>query len=181
MRTVAWLIAWGCVGGVSTPLLALDGPDRVRVQSLGPVDGPTPVLPGGESVSDVVWTVTPDTVAQLGEGGVIEAIGPGEAVIRGDWQGQSVSWILVVEPAILLVFREAPAHLTAGQTATLNVEGRLDEKVVDTGMLKWSTSDSAIAVVDELGVLTAVAPGMVYVSAASSTGEAMLELTVSAP
>jgi hypothetical protein len=178
----AWWVAslLACTSSPPAEELGLDGPARVRVESLGPVDGPDAVLADGKKAEGVTWTAKPESVAKI-EGGEVHAVGPGEATVTGEWQGQKVEWTLVVEPTITLVFVDAPARVNVGETVPLKIDGRLGEEKVAPGSVTWSSSDAAVADVSATGEVTGYAPGIAYVTATAGNSEAMLEIEVVSP
>lgn len=176
MTVAIWLALAGCPAP-DAPELQLEGPSRVRVESLGPVDGPEAVVEGGAAPEGLSWSAEPASVATV-QGDEVEAVGPGEATITGEWRGQTVSWVLVVEPAVLLKIVDPPTRLAVGEAKSLKVEGRIGEAPVDPGALKWSSSDPAVLTVSAEGAVTGVAPGVAYVTVTGTNGAAMLELSV---
>ena len=176
MTVAIWLALAGCPQP-EAPELELEGPARVRVESLGPVEAPEVAVEGGGEPEGLTWTAEPASVAKV-EGGQIEAVGPGEATITGEWQGQTVSWVLVVEPAVLLTIVEPPQKVAVGQSQPLKVQGRMGEETVEPGPLEWSSSAPSILTVTPEGVVTGVSPGVAYVTVKAANGEAMLELAV---
>jgi hypothetical protein len=157
--------------------LVVEGPSRVQVDELGPVDGPAFVLSDGTAPEGLTLTASPEAVARV-EGGTVRAVGPGEASIEGAWNGQTASWSLVVAPRITLRLVSPPATLTVGQRQPFHVEARHGGTSMDPGPLDWRSSDPKVASVDEAGVVTGVAPGTTYIIAKRDHTEAMAELTV---
>lgn len=179
----ACLTLAGCAASlVSEPPgvdLRLDGPDEVRVEALGPVEGaPRAVLSDGSEPVGLVWAVSPEGVARMGPSGVV-AVAPGEATIRGTWQAQEVSWLLRVEPPVTLRFVDPPSAVLVGRTVVLRIQGHLgDEVVEDVGPLSWESSNEGVLIVSA-GEATGVEPGVAYVTAESASGSrATVQLTI---
>jgi alpha-amylase len=171
-----WLVA-GCTPH-DDPALALDGPTRVTVASLGPVEGPRAVLPDGSTPPDIAWTASVPAVADIRGSEVIAKAG-GETQIIGAWSGQEVRWTLVVEPAVLLVPDDPPATVAVGSTVPLRVHAHDDDgKPAALGALRWVSSDPSVATVTQDGAITGIAPGIVYVTVSSAGSDAMLEIRV---
>ena len=172
-------VLYGCVGEPEATLeLSLDGPARVRVDTLGAVDGPGAVLTDGTQPEGVEWTVSDESVARV-DGDDVFAEAPGEVTITGTWQEQAVSWTLVVDPAMVLMIAGAPPSLAVGDMRRLRALGTIGEESVDPGAVSWSSSDSEILEVTADGTITALGPGRVWVSAKNPAGaESMVEVDV---
>jgi len=167
----------GCGDREPPPQLLLDGPGRVRVEALGPVMPPPLHLSDGSVPEGVQWQVSSDTILRV-EGSGFVAVGTGEATVTGHWGGQVVRWTAVVRPDLVLRFQDPPASLRVGEAVSPAVSTTLDGAPAEQPpQLKWSSSDPAVAVVDE-GVVTAVAPGVVWITASLGESQAMLELAV---
>lgn len=165
----AGLTVVACAEEEVAPLaLQLEGPSEVRIDHLGAVEGPRAILSDGSQPVDLAWSVTPEAVAIVAAKG-LEAVGPGTAVVTGAWQGQSVTWTLVVEPAIALHFVEPPGRVDVGDDVELTVQGHLGEDLVETGALTWASSNEAVLTVAG-GRATGHAAGVVYVTAESVSG-----------
>ena len=179
MRIVWTTALWlgGCSVDPEPATLVLDGPARIVVDRLGPVPGPRARLATGEEVAEVVWTVTPESVGHNRQG-EIHAIGEGEATVRGEWQGQTVEWTLVVEPVVALSFDAPPATVPVGADVPLTLAARAGDEPAPPGEVTWTSSDETLATVDPSGRVRGVAPGVVYITAANRRAQAMVELNV---
>jgi len=162
--------------GTTPPQLQLEGPQQVTVDTLGPVQGPVATLSDGTAPADLTVSAAPGSVAMVAEG-VVQAVGPGEAEVTVSWKEQSATWTLVVEPAITL-WIAPPDQLQVGRAVPLPVEARIGDQNVDPGDLTWTSSAEGVATVDGAGIVTGVAPGMVYITAESGRSNAMVELKV---
>ena len=171
------IVLTACMGGNVQGELVLEGPVRVEVDRLGPVDGPVAIVEGIDDAAAVRMSVEPESVAHF-EQGELHAIGPGEAVVRASWKEQTVEWTLVVEPGMTLEWDKPPSSLAVGQTHNFTVFARSGDARSDAGALVWTSSAPTIASVSESGAVTGVAPGMVYISAKAARAEAMIELKV---
>lgn len=171
----------GCGAPADERTLVLEGPAVVRVEQLGPVAAPQTRLSDGSPPEAVTWTAAPLTVAVVHDG-VIEAVGPGDATITGEWRGHTAAWTLTVAPAVSLVFRGVPASLLVGESAKGDLQQRVaDGFVTPSGPVTWSASDVGLATVASDGTVTGVAPGVVYVTASVGGSDAMVEIEVVAP
>ena len=78
-----WLLACAaCNGEPKEPSLTLQGPAEVRVEKLGPVDGPRALRADGTEPTGIVWTVSDSAVATVRDGTVI-ALGLLAVAARG--------------------------------------------------------------------------------------------------
>lgn len=170
----------GCGGEAEAPehTLRLEGPERVRVDELGPVSLPSVVLDDGTVAEGLTWTVGEGSVAKVQGTGVV-AVAPGEVEVTGTWQGQTVTWTLVVDPAMNLHIEGARATLAVGDTLALRGVGSIGDTSVDPGAVAWSSSDAEILSIGADGAATALAPGRVWVSGVTGGGsKATVEIDV---
>ena len=96
----------------------------------------------------------------------------------GQIDGESVSWELVAELAIALTFVDAPATLVVGDIVPLKVVGNVGTEEVTPEGIKWTSSKAELATVDSAGVVRAVGPGVVYLTALVPSAEATVEIEV---
>ena len=173
------LYSIGCGGEATTELeLALDGPARIRIDHLGAVQGPGVVLSDGTEPEGVVWTVSEQGVARV-NGDSLVAEAPGEVMITGTWEGQTVNWTLVVDPAMVLHISGARPRLSVGDMITLRANGTIGEESVETGEITWSSSDSELLTIAADGSVEALGTGRVWITAKTANGaESMVEIDV---
>lgn len=181
MRVLAYTVLMSvglaaCTFG-DTRQLVLDGPPSVRTDALGPVDGPTAVLSDGSEPEGLVWSLSPDGVATV-EAGRVTAVAAGEATITGDWNGQQVSWTLVVDPAVSLSLVAPPSTVPVGQTAQLRVTAKVGDQVVESGAVSWTSSSPEVLAVTESGEIEARKVGISYIVVKRGASEAMAEIQV---
>src|SRR5688572_13921537 len=111
-------------GAYEPPALVLDGPEHLRVDRLGPVEGPRVELEDGTEPEGVIWTLSREGVAHV-EGDRLVAEGPGEVQVVAEWEDQRVEWTLLVELGTMLAFVQPPSRLKVGQEVPLQVEARV--------------------------------------------------------
>ena len=158
------------------PERRLDGPSEVRVDHLGPVPAPRVVLGDGTDPEGLIWSFSRTGVASIADGAVV-AEGPGTVSVVAEWEGERVSWDLVVELRTELSFVDAPANLAAGEAIDLRVAASRGGEPVDPQAVEWTSSDDqVIAVV--AGHARAIAPGTAFVTARTGGASAMVEITV---
>ena len=114
------------------------------------------------------WSSTNPSLASIDGNGLVTAVSPGEVVVSATSEGITGSAALVVVPIpVVAVTVELPvAIVLAGQTSLATATLRDASGIVQTGRtITWSSSDTSVATVDGSGLVTAVAPGRVLVSA----------------
>lgn len=173
MRVAGWAafgLLSGCPGPTESSEPVLDGISVVRVTALGPV--PAPHVSVNGTAVPVSWR-TEDTAVVTVEGMDVHAIGAGEAILVGEWQGHSLTWTTVVELPIAIRFDAPPGRIAVGDTQALSiiVEGSADG-------VEWSTSDPGIVTVTADGQVTGVSQGVAYITAQSGAAAAMMEAVV---
>lgn len=176
IRSAALILLAAC-STTDTRALVVDGPAQVRVDHLGPVEGPAVQLSDGTAAEGLTWTVSPETVA-VRDGDGVRAVGPGEATIEATWNEQRVTWTLVVDPRVSLNLVHPPATLAVGDRRPLHVEARIGDTNTDPGALSWRSTAPEVATVSEAGEVVAVAPGTTYVVVTHGESEAMAEIQV---
>lgn len=119
---------------------------------------------------NLVWTSENHTVATVTDDGVITATGEGTAIIRATSAADPrahADLVLTVLPARTVKISPDSATLAPGAqyqlTATVTFEPGLSTAVV------WSSSDTSVATVDASGLVSAIANGLVTITATSVT------------
>ncbi len=171
-----WLLAVACATQQVAPVLTVEGATKLTVDRLGPVDGPRIEFEDGTRPEGLEFTVSDTNVATIDDGRLI-AKAPGETQITATWQEQEVVWTLEVDPAVDLRLFDVPATLAVGETATLSIEARIGQDVVEAADAVWASSNIAAVAVDD-GTVTANEPGVTFITARIGTSEAMAEISV---
>jgi uncharacterized protein YjdB len=116
----------------------------------------------------ITYTSSAPSVASVSASGVVTALVPGSASITVMCEGQSAaSSITVTAPAVASVtVTPSPATVSAGATVQLSAVAKDASGAVIPGMtVAWSTSNSAVASVDNNGLVTGVASGSAQITA----------------
>lgn len=122
----------------------------------------------GGSADDIVWFSQSPKIAMV-SGGKLIGLKTGETVVTATL-GNSVTqcWVTVLknpENRTLLVNKES-LTLEAGGSDTVTATIRESGKTI-TNSVEWTTSDSAVATVDQSGRITAVSRGKAIITAYS--------------
>ncbi|MXW68006.1 MAG: hypothetical protein F4Z72_13530 [Gemmatimonadales bacterium] len=128
----------------------------------------------------VEWTSGADSVAVVGTTGLVQAVGNGEAIITASAGTASGTTAIAVKQVASTVSVSPSADtVVAGDTLRLASEA-LDANghAVRGAVVSWSSSDSAVATVDTVGLVTALSPGEAVVSAVSGGAAGQSELVV---
>ena len=136
------------------------------------------VLPGYATDKTVKWSTSNPDVAIVVRG-VVSALAPGEAVITAKAGDKEATCVVTVEKKYVSVtgifLDKTKATVTEGDALTLTatvLPADADDKTVT-----WETSDATVATVED-GVVTALVPGVVTITAKAGELEASCVITV---
>ena len=143
--------------------------------------------PEGANLSNLVWTSQNPEIATV-EDGIVKGVKPGKVTITVETEnGLSASCeVTVLQPSNGITIDFAASGIE-GNDLTLNVgESKTIVVVVtpagSTDKLTWTSSNPAIASVDENGKVTALIPGETTVTVTTESGKsASLKVTVIQP
>lgn len=132
------------------------------------------VLPQNAGNKTVFWVTSASNVATV-EQGVVTAVGAGSAVISvvcEDGRLEASCTVTVTAPEIPvsgIALNETQATLEIGGTVVLKATVTPADATDQT--IAWSSSDSSVAVVNEHGIVTAIAAGTATITATSAGGQ----------
>ena len=136
------------------------------------------VAPAYATNQTVTWS-TSDADVAIAVKGVVVALAPGTATITAKAGDKEATCVVTVEKKHVavtsIVLDQTKATVTEGDTFTLTAIVNPDN--ADDKTVTWSTSDATIATVDN-GVVVALAPGTVTITAAAGGLEAKCVVTV---
>lgn len=151
---------------------------EVMLEEGGSITLTATVTPDYAADQTVMWSTSNADVAVVVKG-VVVALTPGVATIRAKAGGKEAVCVVTVEkrsvPVISVLLSQSTATVTEGDTLMLTAT--VSPSNADDKTVTWSTSDAAIATVDN-GVVTALAPGVVTITAAVGGKEAKCVVTV---
>lgn len=132
----------------------------------------------------ITWSSTSPSVATVSTDGAITTLAVGATTITASSEGKSASATLTVIPVpVATVTVTAPqSSLTVGSsTQATAVTRSANGQVLTDRAITWSSSAPSVASVSSTGVILAIAPGAVTVSATSEGRTATLAVSVLAP
>ena len=130
------------------------------------------VLPAKATDKSVIWTSDKEDVATVTTSGVLTAKGNGTATITVTTkdQGKTASCeITVAQWVTSISLDKTSIALVIGDEATLSVTSIIPDNAIDK-TYSWSSSNSAIAFVDNNGKVTAKAKGNATIKATANDG-----------
>ncbi len=141
------------------------------------------ITPDSASDKKVLWTSSDESVAQVNASGQVTATGQGQCEIlcvsQAREQVRTTLPVIVVQLAKDLSFVSEKATLLAGQRALLRYV--LEPLDVTNGEVAFTSSNEAVALVNESGIVTALSDGTASITVAAQDGSGKkdsLELTV---
>lgn len=117
------------------------------------------------------WSSSNESVASVSSTGVVVALTPGEVTITATTtNGKTAKCKVTVNPirVTTVTVEPAVAEITVGDVLSLSASIDPDDATDQT--IGWSSSDTAVATVDDDGNVKAIAPGAVTVTAKSPDG-----------
>jgi uncharacterized protein YjdB len=117
-----------------------------------------------------LWAAAPTSIATISRSGVVTGVAPGNGVISATVDGVSGSAALTVTPppVALVELSGVRSSMTTGQSLQLSAVAKDSAGNVLSGRtITWSSSNSAVASVSTTGLVVAVAPGTVTITATS--------------
>ena len=196
MAAMTVLLAAGCDNGMTGAVAAvIAGQKDVAVESVT-IEPDTltlatdtarkltaTVTPGNATDKTVTWRSSNDWVAEVDKNGTVRAVGTGSATIYAQAGDKTAMCRVTVKNILVEVERvtisEETLTLKPGDTVALTATVEPDNADENTAM--WSSSDTAVAEVDENGTVAAVGIGTATIYAQAGNKRAACLVTVRLP
>lgn len=138
------------------------------------------VLPADATDKTVTWASSKTSVATVSSSGEVKAVSEGEAIITASAGGKSATCKVIVSrrpvDVTSITLDRTSVSMEVGQTtmlvATVYPSDATDKTV------KWTSSDSSVASVNEYGMITALSEGSTVISASAGKESAKCLVTV---
>ena len=130
----------------------------------------------------VTWTSASTAIATVSAAGLVTGVAAGSAAITATIGGKTGSRTISVTPpgvASVSVTLAASTLLVGETTQGTAVARDANDNPLTGRAISWVSSNTQIATVSNLGLVTAIAPGTVMISATSENKTGSAELTVS--
>ena len=118
------------------------------------------------------WTSSNEAVATVDPNGLVTAVAQGNAIITvssTDGSDVSASCNITVRKLVSdIVLNETDATLNEGQTVQLTAT--VSPELADNNALQWTSSNEAVATVDQSGLVTAISQGSAVITVSSTDG-----------
>ena len=131
----------------------------------------------------VTWVSVSNAVARVDAAGLVTAVGNGTSTISAMAGTASGSTEVTVAQAVKgIEVLPAPGKVSAGDTLRLSAEAwDANGFTVPGGEFKWSSSDSAVAAVDESGLVHGIVEGVVIITVTAAGVPGTAPVTVAHP
>jgi trimeric autotransporter adhesin len=129
------------------------------------------------------WTSSNTAVATVSSSGLVTGVSTGTATITATSGGKSGTTVVTVSavPVKSIVVSPTSASLTPAQTQQLSATVTdANGNVVTNRQVTWASSNSAVATVDQAGLVTAVGPGNASITATIGNVSGNAGITVAA-
>ena len=160
-------------------------PDSVTLRAIGETAllTATATDSGGSAISDPVvnWSSSDPGVATVNHEGLVTAVSNGTATITATLDGASAFATVTVSAIDRIDVLPVSALLaSAGETVQLTATAYdANDQEIPDAEITWSSSDPAVATVDPIGLVTAVANGTATITAAAGDVSMDIEVSVS--
>lgn len=155
------------VSGVSLDAESIElklGKKKVLTCTVAPIDAQN---------KNVVWSSDNEKVATVSDGGLVTAVGGGEATITvktEDGGFEAKCKVKVVVDVDGITVSETSKEIKVGESFELSAKALPEDATEALPELVWTSSDTDVATVDENGKVTAVGEGEAVISVASADG-----------
>lgn len=160
-------------------------PDTLRFEALGGTASATVAAQDarGHDIADpdVAWSSVDADVATVNQGGRVTAQDSGTTRVVASFAGAADTLVVVVTQAPALLLLEPDADTLIGVADTTRLRARVfdrNDRAIDGARAAWTTRDSAVAIVDSTGLVTATGEGTTTILAAFDSVSDSTAITV---
>lgn len=132
----------------------------------------------------VTWTSSDPTVVSVDATGTIEGLEDGSATVTAQVDNVTGTASVTVQASVASVTIGTPSTMNIEVTETLQLAAELRDaggNLLSGHTVNWSSSDSAVATVDQAGLVTALAGGQVTITAESEQVTDTVTISVDDP
>jgi uncharacterized protein YjdB len=131
------------------------------------------ITPAKASNKLVVWTSSDTTVAKVSDNGTISGITQGDVIVKAtSADNPAIAAQVSVHVANVLAsgLTLQPAAVIIGEKDTLQVKATFLPANTSIKKITWSSSNTTLATIDSTGLITAIKPGMLTITANTRDG-----------
>ena len=125
------------------------------------------VEPSNATDKTVVWTSSDELIATVSDSGIVEAIAEGEAVITASCGTVTAVCQVSVEEYVVnpTQIKVTPHSIVLFVGSTGQLSATVEPSNTTDKTISWISNDDSVATVSEEGLVTAIAPGIVNITA----------------
>lgn len=138
------------------------------------------ISPEDSDETEVSWSIEDDAVASV-EAGLVTAIAPGQTTLTATVGSVSAECTITVKGIDVEAIELSHSEASLGIGATLQLTATVTPENATNKSITWSSSDEAVATVDEAGLVTGVAEGETTIMAEADGIFGLCTITVIAP
>ena len=128
------------------------------------------VEPENTTDAKIVWASDDETIATVSEDGIVTAVMVGIANITATCGEATATCKVSVSPVLPTEITLNISNVTLNTEETIGLEAIVEPENATEVALTWASSDKAIATVDAVGNVTAIAPGTATITVSTSNG-----------
>lgn len=157
---------------ISEVIIDYDGPTTLKVGETAKLSAK--VLPESATNKNIKWLVMSPAILNISEDGLVTAVGVGTswagafADNESEYPFDIVEFTVVETPVDRIDFEQEYISIRTGEQAQINAI--VYPETATNKSLTWESKDSNIAVVDNNGIVTGIAPGQVDIDALAADG-----------
>lgn len=157
---------------ISEVIIDYDGPTTLKVGETAKLSAN--VLPENATDKNIKWLVMSLAILNISEDGLVTAVGVGTswagafADNESGYPNDTVEFTVVETPVERIDFEQEYISIRIGEQARINPV--VYPETATNKSLTWESKDSNIAVIDNNGIVTGIAPGQVDIDALAADG-----------